>query len=69
MCTEKIIFMAGNTHEYVAKEGNCDLFCRRAPHGARGLKLRSRRGECRPRKSRPARGAWIETRPAAQSAP
>ena len=38
MCTEKIIFMAGNTHEYVAKEGNCDLFCRRAPHGARGLK-------------------------------
>ena len=27
MCTEKIIFMAGNTHEYVAKEGNCDLFC------------------------------------------
>ena len=40
MCTEKIIFMAGNTHEYVAKEGNCDLFCRRAPHGARGLKLK-----------------------------
>ena len=39
MCTEKIIFMAGNTHEYVAKEGNCDLFCCRAPHGARGLKL------------------------------
>ena len=39
MCTEKIIFMAGNTHEYVAKEGNCDFFCRRAPHGARGLKL------------------------------
>jgi len=38
MCTEKIIFMAGNTHEYVAKEGSCDLFCRRAPHGARGLK-------------------------------
>ena len=38
MCTEKIIFMAGNTHEYVAKEGNCDLFCCRAPHGARGLK-------------------------------
>ena len=38
MCTEKIIFMAGNTHEYVAKEGNCDFFCRRAPHGARGLK-------------------------------
>ena len=39
MCTEKIIFMAGNTHEYVAKEGNCDFFCCRAPHGARGLKL------------------------------
>lgn len=39
MCTEKIIFMAGNTHEYVAKEGNCDLFCGRAPHGARGLKF------------------------------
>mgnify|MGYP001021543979 CR=1 FL=1 len=39
MCTEKIIFMAGNIHEYVAKEGNCDLFCGRAPHGARGLKL------------------------------
>ena len=38
MCTEKIIFMAGNTHEYVAKEGNCDFFCCRAPHGARGLK-------------------------------
>ena len=38
MCTEKIIFMAGNTHEYVAKEGSCDLFCGRAPHGARGLK-------------------------------
>ena len=61
MCTEKIIFMAGNTHEYVAKEGNCDLFCRRAPHGARGLKhfgtahIRSKP------MSRPARGAWIET--------
>ena len=41
MCTEKIIFMAGNPHEYVAKEGNCDLFCCRAPHGARGLKLSS----------------------------
>lgn len=56
MCTEKIIFMAGNTHEYVAKEGNCDLFCRRAPHGARGLKQQVdilRREEPR---SRPARG-------------
>lgn len=49
MCTEKIIFMAGNTHEYVAKEGNCDLFCRRAPHGARGLTLllQERIGRCR----------------------
>ena len=61
MCTEKIIFMAGNTHEYVAKEGNCDFFCRRAPHGARGLKPRVRSSiTCKPW-SRPARGAWIET--------
>ena len=61
MCTEKIIFMAGNTHEYVAKEGNCDFFCRRAPHGARGLKpTENARRECE-RMSRPARGAWIET--------
>ena len=30
--------MEGNTHKYVAEEGNRDLFCRRAPHGARGLK-------------------------------
>ena len=83
MCTEKIIFMAGNTHEYVAKEGNCDFFCRRAPHGARGLKQlnpdctpshlgrapHGARGLKRyahatryhPQRSRPARGAWIET--------
>ena len=83
MCTEKIIFMAGNTHEYVAKEGNCDLFCSRAPHGARGLKpvryhksdnyrsraphgarglklVLRRKNKCLKR-SRPARGAWIET--------
>mgnify|MGYP001678373574 CR=1 FL=1 len=31
--------MEGNTHKYVAEEGSRDLFCRRAPHGARGLKL------------------------------
>ena len=61
MCTEKIIFMAGNTHEYVAKEGNCDLFCRRAPHGARGLKRRVLRRRPKWHGSRPARGAWIET--------
>ena len=61
MCTEKIIFMAGNTHEYVAKEGNCDLFCCRAPHGARGLKLREFAKESLWESSRPARGAWIET--------
>ena len=36
---EKIIFVASNTHKYVAKEGGCNLICRRAPHGARGLKL------------------------------
>ena len=35
---EKIIFMARNTHKYVAKEGSRNLICRRAPHGARGLK-------------------------------
>ena len=32
--------MEGNTHKYVAEEGSRDLFCRRAPHGARGLKPR-----------------------------
>ena len=61
MCTEKIIFMAGNTHEYVAKEGNCDLFCCRAPHGARGLKQCLFVYACVFHLSRPARGAWIET--------
>ena len=30
--------MEGNTHKHVAEEGSRDLFCRRAPHGARGLK-------------------------------
>ena len=61
MCTEKIIFMAGNTHEYVAKEGNCDLFCGRAPHGARGLKQRAIDLPGMRHQSRPAWGAWIET--------
>ena len=37
---EKIIFVARNTHKYVAKEGSRNLVCRRAPHGARGLKHR-----------------------------
>ena len=31
--------MEGNTHKCVAEEGSRDLFCCRAPHGARGLKL------------------------------
>ena len=35
--------MEGNTHKYVAEEGSRDLFCRRAPHGARGLKLQWKR--------------------------
>ena len=35
---EKIIFVASNTHKYVAKEGSRNLVCCRAPHGARGLK-------------------------------
>ena len=34
---------------------------RRAPHGARGLKRFSKRRGWREAKSRPARGAWIET--------
>ena len=33
----------------------------RAPHGARGLKLTEQDEELDNRKSRPARGAWIET--------
>ena len=83
---EKIIFVASNTHKYVAKEGGCNLICRRAPHGARGLKpAHHRREACfagraphgarglkRPKQdarscpssSRPARGAWIETKSA-----
>ena len=35
---------------------------RRAPHGARGLKHGQRHGLLRGRRSRPAWGAWIETR-------
>ena len=58
---EKIIFVASNTHKYVAKEGGCNLICRRAPHGARGLKLRSMANLRMHAWSRPARGAWIET--------
>ena len=37
--------MEGNTHKYVAEEGSRDLFCCRAPHGARGLK-RIAVGQC-----------------------
>ena len=58
---EKIIFVASNTHKYVAKEGGCNLICRRAPHGARGLKLSVLPVLALWRASRPARGAWIET--------
>ena len=59
--TEKIIFVASNTHKYVAKEGGCNLICCRAPHGARGLKLHFAEWYAEGKKSRPARGAWIET--------
>ena len=58
---EKIIFVASNTHKYVAKEGSRNLVCRRAPHGARGLKLREKLLREIRMKSRPAWGAWIET--------
>ena len=53
---EKIIFVASNTHKYVAKEGGCNLICRRAPHGARGLKLSVLPVLALWRASRPARG-------------
>ena len=53
--------MASNTHKYVAKEGSRNFFCRRAPHGARGLKLDVDAELRRDRLSRPAWGAWIET--------
>ena len=58
---EKIIFVASNTHKYVAKEGGCNLICRRAPHGARGLKRGRMTKWTEHAASRPARGAWIET--------
>ena len=58
---EKIIFVASNTHKYVAKEGGCNLICRRAPHGARGLKHSTKVITMPTKRSRPARGAWIET--------
>ena len=38
------------------------LFACRAPHGARGLKLKLNNWEVVVKLSRPARGAWIETR-------
>ena len=53
--------MEGNAHKYVAKGGSRDLFCRRAPHGARGLKLRGSAVWQPGSESRPAWGAWIET--------
>ena len=58
---EKIIFVARNSHKYVAKEGGRNLICCRAPHGARGLKRDDERHNIDQRGSRPARGAWIET--------
>ena len=50
--------MEGNTHKYVAEEGSRDLFCRRAPHGARGLKLAcgADRARCEGRAPHGARG-------------
>ena len=54
--------MEGNAHKYVAKGGSRDSSCRRALHGARGLKLKGKRVYVRYRESRPTRGAWIETR-------
>ena len=58
---EKIVFVEGNTHKYVAEEGSRDLFCRRAPHGARGLKHLFEGENIDGTMSRPTRGAWIET--------
>ena len=52
--------MEGNTHKYVAEEGSRDLFCRRAPHGARGLKFKPVIRGMINNESRPTRGAWIE---------
>lgn len=53
---EKIIFVASNTHKYVAKEGGCNLICCRAPHGARGLKRIDLLTAPNITQSRPARG-------------
>ena len=38
-----------------------EILASRAPHGARGLKLRSDKSLQKKEESRPARGAWIET--------
>ena len=35
----KIVFVASNTHKYVAKCSLCGTVCRRTPRGVRGLKL------------------------------
>ena len=59
--------MEGNTHKYVAEEGSRDLFCRRAPHGARGLKRPLTDKVSVKAPSRPTRGAWIETHKGAQN--
>ena len=53
--------MEGYTHKCVAKEESRDLFCCRAPHGARGLKHINPSVGGIDDVSRPARGAWIET--------
>ena len=53
--------MEGNTHKCVAEEGSRDLFCCRAPHGARGLKHGYIDVNYTVMLSRPAWGAWIET--------
>ena len=45
-------------HEIATAE---NMGLRRAPHGARGLKLLAYRGEGSGGRSRPAWGAWIET--------
>jgi len=59
---EKIIFMARNTHKYVAKEGSRNLICRRAPHGARGLKHFRDDGYSKGFESCPARGRGLKHR-------
>lgn len=52
--------MEGNAHKYVAKGGSRDSSCRRAPHGARGLKQIQALQKHLKTWSRPAWGAWIE---------